>query len=48
MSKFTDFLNLFMWDSAEDSEEEFNIEIPDRKIRGLQTVGDIVKFIEEN
>lgn len=29
-------------------EEEFNIEIPDRKIRSLQTVGDIVKFIEEN
>ena len=22
MSKFTDFLNLFMWDSVEDSEEE--------------------------
>lgn len=26
MSKFTDFLNLFMWDSIEDSEEEFNID----------------------
>lgn len=26
MSKFTDFLNLFMWDSEEDSEEEFNID----------------------
>lgn len=26
MSKFTDFLNLFMWDSVEDSEEEFNID----------------------
>ena len=24
MSKFTDFLNLFMWDSIEDSEEELN------------------------
>lgn len=26
MSRFTDFLNLFMWDSEEDSEEEFNID----------------------
>lgn len=26
MSKFTDFLNLFMWDSVEDSEEEFDID----------------------
>lgn len=26
MSKFTDFLNLFMWDPIEDSEEEFNID----------------------
>lgn len=26
MSRFTDFLNLFMWDSEGDSEEEFNID----------------------
>lgn len=29
-------------------EDEFEIEIPDRKIRSLQTVKDIVDFIEEN
>lgn len=29
-------------------EDEFDIEIPDRKIRSLQTIKDIVDFIEEN
>lgn len=28
-------------------EEEFDTEIPDEKIEGLKTVGDVVKFIEE-
>lgn len=29
-------------------EDEFDIEIPDENIRELQTIGDIVEFIEEN
>ena len=29
-------------------EEEFNIEIPDDAAEKIQTVGDAVKFIEEN
>ena len=29
-------------------EEEFNIEIPDRIIKDLRTIGDIAKYIEEN
>ena len=29
-------------------EDEFDIEIPDEDIRELQTIGDIVEFIEEN
>lgn len=29
-------------------EDEFDVEIPDRKIRSLQTIKDIVDFIEEN
>lgn len=29
-------------------EEEFNIEIPDDAAENIQTVGDAVKFIEEN
>ena len=29
-------------------EEEFNIEIPDDQIENMKTVGDIVKYIEEN
>ena len=33
MSKFTDFLNLFMWDSIEDSEEEFNIDNKSKNTR---------------
>lgn len=28
-------------------EDEFDIEIPDEDIRELQTIGDIVEFIEE-
>lgn len=29
-------------------EEEFDIEIPDEDVEKIKTVGDIVKFIEEN
>lgn len=29
-------------------EEEFDIEIPDEQVENVKTVGDIVKFIEEN
>ncbi len=29
-------------------EEKFNIEIPDDQAEKIQTVGDVVKFIEEN
>lgn len=29
-------------------EDEFNIEIPDEKIKELQTIGDIVKFLEKH
>lgn len=29
-------------------EEEFNIEIPDQKIKDLVTVGDITKYLEEH
>ncbi len=29
-------------------EEEFGIEVPDEEAEKLQTVGDVVKYIEEN
>ena len=29
-------------------EEEFDIEIPDQKIKELNTVGDIIEYIEQN
>ncbi len=29
-------------------EEEFDIEIPDEAVEGIKTVGDIVKYIEDN
>ena len=29
-------------------EEEFDIEIPDETVEGIKTVGDIVKYIEDN
>lgn len=29
-------------------EEEFDIEIPDEQVENIKTVGDIVKYIEEN
>lgn len=29
-------------------EEEFDMEIPDDAVEGIKTVGDIVKYIEEN
>ena len=31
-----------------DFEDEFGIEVPDRVIPTLRTVGDIVKYLEEN
>ena len=29
-------------------EEEFDVEIPDDQVENIKTVGDIVKYIEEN
>lgn len=29
-------------------EEEFSIEVPDEEAEKLQTVGDVVKYVEEN
>jgi acyl carrier protein len=29
-------------------EEEFDIEVPDDQLQNIKTVGDIVKYIEEN
>jgi acyl carrier protein len=29
-------------------EDEFGVEMPDEDIEGIKTVGDVVKFIEEN
>lgn len=29
-------------------EEEFEVEIPDEKLEGIKTVGDIAKYIEAN
>ncbi len=29
-------------------EEEFDIEIPDDQVENVKTIGDVVKFIEEN
>lgn len=29
-------------------EEEFEVEIPDEKAEGIETVGDIVKYLEAN
>ena len=29
-------------------EEEFDVEIPDEKLEGIKTVGDIAKYIEAN
>ncbi|MCC8042784.1 MAG: acyl carrier protein [Oscillospiraceae bacterium] len=29
-------------------EEEFSIEIPDEAVAGIKTVGDIVKYVEDN
>ncbi len=43
-------LGLTSYDLAELAcivEEEFDIEIPDRKIKELKTVGDVITFIEK-
>ena len=29
-------------------QEEFDVEIPDEAVEGIKTVGDIVKYIEDN
>ena len=29
-------------------EEEFDVEIPDEQVENIKTVGDIVKYIEDN
>ena len=38
-----DFIDLIM-----SIEDEFEIEVPDDDIEGIKTVGDIVKYIENN
>ena len=38
-----DVVDLFM-----SLEEEFDIEIPDEAVENIKTVGDIVKYIEDN
>lgn len=38
-----DFVDLVM-----SLEEEFDVEIPDDQVENIKTVGDIVKYIEEN
>jgi len=35
-------------DLAMSFEDEFNVEIPDDLVESIRTVGDIVKYIEEN
>ncbi len=35
-------------DIAMTIEEEFEVEIPDEAVEGIRTVGDIVRFVEEN
>ena len=29
-------------------EDEFGVEVPDEAVEGLKTVGDVVRYIEEN
>ena len=40
--------SLDMVDLAMSFEDEFDIEIPDDQIENIKTVGDIVKYLEEN
>lgn len=35
-------------DLAMSIEDEFDIEVPDEELENIKTVGDIVRFIEEN
>ena len=41
-----DSLNLV--DLVMSLEEEFDVEIPDEQVENIKTVGDIVKYIEDN
>jgi acyl carrier protein len=50
-SSFTNDLGADSLDTVElimEFEKEFNIEIPDYQAENIQTVGDAVKYIEEN
>jgi len=40
--------SLDMVDLVMSLEEEFDVEIPDEQVENVKTVGDIVKFLEEN
>ncbi len=40
--------SLAVYDLVMAIEEEFDIEIPDEAVADIKTVGDIVKFIEDN
>lgn len=40
--------SLDMVDMVMTLEDDFGIEIPDEAIEGMHTVGDVVRFVEEN
>jgi len=40
--------SLDLIDLAMTIEDEFDMEVPDEELENIKTVGDIVKFIEEN
>lgn len=42
------FDEIDMADLVMDVEDTFNIELPDEDLEKIKTVGDLVKFIEEN
>ena len=39
---------LFRSDLVMSFEDEFDLEIPDDQVENIKTVGDVVKYIEEN
>ena len=40
--------SLYVVDLVMSLEDEFGVEIPDDQVENIKTVGDIVKYIEEN
>ena len=43
-----DIDELDFWDLVMDIEDVFNVEITDEAVEDIKTVGDLVKFIDEN